>query len=179
MAHEAADRTGTMTLPLAAARPSDVGRLLRELESIDNALLQSKLKSGDSTKPPKVSRLMEQTEEANGLDLSRPDDRARLKRFLEGVKASSPVFHISFNADPAPAFIEKLMAWFRREVHPSLLLNIGLEPNIGAGCILRTVNKQFDMSLRQDFVDKRGLLLERLSKPATPPAPPPAAKETS
>ena len=114
-------------------------------------------------KLPKTSKLMDQLVHVNRLNLLKDDDRAGLKRFLEDVKKRSPVMHISFSADPSTGFLDKLMAWLRREIHPSVLLTIGLQPNIGAGCIVRTTNKQFDFSLRQDFANKRGLLLQHIS----------------
>jgi len=38
-----------------------------------------------------------------------------------------------------------------------------LQPTIAAGCIVRTTNKYFDFSLRQDFTDKRELLLKQIA----------------
>jgi hypothetical protein len=41
-------------------------------------------------------------------------------------------------------------------------MTVGVQPTIAAGCIMRTTNKYFDFSLRQDFEGKRDLLLEEL-----------------
>jgi hypothetical protein len=184
-----------MQLPLLVTSPVDVGRLLRELEVVDDKFLQLGLRAsaasmaigdqddpapsskestgpaehpkGTSTKLPRISRLLDQTIQLNQLNLLQTADRATLQQFLTAVQQQSPLLHISFSSDPAPAFVEKLMAWLRQEIHPSVLLIIGLQPTIGAGCILRGTNKQFDLSLRQDFLGKRQLLLETL---LTPPA---------
>ena len=126
---------------------------------------------------PKTSHLMDQIIQLNKLNLLQPPHRAALKQFLEAVKRQSPVLHISFSADPSPAFIEKLMAWLRKEIHPLVLLTVGLQPNIGAGCIVRTANKQFDFSLRQDFLEKRDLLRSQLGLPPPEPAVTPPAPE--
>lgn len=178
-AHET-HKKKALALPIAAARPSDITRLSAELESIDNVLLQTKLKSGAEDKLPKISHLMERTLDANDLDILKPTDRATLKKFLDEVVSQAPVFHISFSTDPPAPFMEKLMSWFRREIHPSLLLTVGLQPDIGAGCVLRTTNKQFDFSLRQDFENKQGLLMKQIAE-LTSPAPyvAPAAKTPS
>lgn len=167
MAREATPEPKSMTLPFSVASPADVGRLTHELELIDNALLQHQLRGGGTgAKLPKTSRLMDQTVEFNRLNLLSQADRAHLKQFLESIKRRAPVIHMSFSADPSPRFLEQLMTWLRKEIHPAVLLTIGLQPNIGAGCILRTTNKQFDFSLRQSFKKKRNLLLERLSQPS-------------
>lgn len=157
----------SLTLPLLVASPADLGRLIRELEMIDNNLLQLGLRQGgDKVKMPKTSKLMDETIELNKLNLLHETDRKLLSTFLLQVKTKAPVLHISFSVDPSVSVIEKLMTWLRREIHPLVLLTIGLQPNIGAGCIVRTTNKYFDLSLGQDFASKRELLMSKLS-PAT------------
>lgn len=154
----------SLVLPVSVASPGDVGRLLMELEDINETLLQLGLrKGGDEVKMPKTGKLMDQTVEVNKLNLLRETDRVRLEHFLTDIKQRSPVLHISFSADPSPTFTDKLMTWLRKEIHPFVLITVGLQPTIGAGCIVRSTNKQFDFSLQQDFVKKRDLLISRLS----------------
>jgi hypothetical protein len=50
-----------------------------------------------------------------------------------------------------------------------------LQPTLGAGCVVRTTNRQFDFSLRQDFARKRDLLLEKLVPEAPQKSEAPAA----
>ena len=151
-------------LPLLVVGPIDVGRLLRELDTVDEHLHQTELRTkAPATEVPKLSQLMQQTVELNKLDLLQPADRQRLLELLSLVKKDAPLLHISFSADPNAAFVEKLMAWLRREIHPLVLVTIGLQPNLGAGCIVRSTNKLFDCSLRQDFMNKRELLMEKLA----------------
>lgn len=162
-------------LPVLVTSPVDVGRLIREVETIDETLEQLTLrKTGDEIKMPKTTQLMDQMVELNKLNLLVLADRQLLKQFLEQVKSGAPVLHVSFSADPNTAFIEKLMAWLRREIHPLVLMTVGLQPNIGAGCIIRTTNKYFDLSLKQDFTKKTALLRDALI-PAPTVAPAPAA----
>jgi hypothetical protein len=167
----------TPILPAAIVGPVDVGRLIRELEGIDDAFLQLNLrKSGGLTKLPKTTLLLDQVVSENQLNLLQEADRKLLLGFLNEIHAHSPRIHASFGAAPTEVFLEKLMSWLRREINPWLLLTVGLQPNIGAGCVIRTNNRYFDMSLKQNFIDKRGLLIEKLI-PDTVVAPPPA--ETS
>jgi hypothetical protein len=171
VAHKAADKVRELKLPVMVSGPTDIGRLFRELELIDQALLQLGLRKGGSeVKMPKTSRLMDQVIETNKLNLLHKLDRTELEHFLNAIKEKSPVLHMSFSADPSPGFIEKLMTWLRKEIHPQLLLTIGLQPTIGAGCIVRTTNKQFDFSLREDFLSKRELLLGQIAAPGVQPA---------
>lgn len=165
-------RKETLKLPALVARPADVGRLLRELEALDEKMLQSKLRTGKAPESlPRTSSLMEQIAEINELDLLHVTDRHELHSFLKAVHDKAPVFHMSFNADPSTAVIEKVITWFRTEVHPQILLNVGLQPNLGAGSVLRTTNKVFDLSLRQDFARKRDVLMQKLTEGVAVPAP--------
>jgi F0F1-type ATP synthase delta subunit len=156
-------------LPLLVAGPVDVGRLQRELSELDEKLTQRELKrQTGEVKLPKTTQLMDQTLELNKLNLLIHEDRKRLTDFLEDVKSKAPVLHISYSADPSTAFIEKIMAWLRREIHPLAMMTIGLQPNIAAGCIVRSTNKYFDLSLRKDFDKKRELLRDALTPAVAP-----------
>jgi hypothetical protein len=162
MAHE-----NHAKLPPLVVGPVDVGRLTREIESINDAMMQLKLRQNGETaknaKLPETSGLMDQVVEYNKLNLLHEADRNILLGFLKHIKAKAPIMHVSFSADPSAAFLEKIMVWLRREIHPYTLMTVGLQPNIGAGCVLRTTNKYFDLSLRQSFAEKRGLLIDKLN----------------
>lgn len=158
----------SLKLTTAVVSPSDVGRLLRELEKVEEHLQQLHVRDKDKEITlPSIGKRLEMLVALNSLNLLHEKDRQSLKDFLDAVKAKAPVLHISFSSDPSPSFLEKLMVWLRREINPLVLLTIGLQPAIGAGCMLRTTNKYFDMSLRQTFIEKRHLLLEQLIPAAT------------
>lgn len=153
-----------LIMPVLVSSPVDIGRLLRELADINEILLQLHIRKGGSeVKMPKTSHLMDQIIEVNKLNLLHEEDRKLLQHYLLQVKDKSPVIHMSFSADPSVAFMEKLMAWLRKEIHPQVLVTVGLQPNIGAGCIIRTINHQFDFSLKQDFAKKRDMLLASIA----------------
>lgn len=171
-------------LPVAVATPSDIGRMLRELETVDSLLLQQSL-GGKVAAAPKLSSLLEKTVAANKLDITDANNRKRLQAFLALVRKSAPVLHMSFSADPTVPFMEQLLAYLRREIHPLILVSVGLQPNLGAGCVVRSTNKYFDMSLRKNFENSKTILVDKLADirkvantptiqtatPAPPPAP--------
>jgi F0F1-type ATP synthase delta subunit len=164
VAHETAVEDQTLELPLLVSSPVEIGRLIRELEDIDEKLRQLGLRdAGSEVKMPQTTRLMDQIVELNELNLLHAIHREALKKLLADVKATAPALHMSFSADPSPAFIEKLMSWLRREIDPQLLLTVGLQPNLGAGCMVRSTNHQFDFSLREDFIKKKPVLVEKLA----------------
>jgi len=161
MSSPAAD--AILQLPVEIASRVDVGRLLREVEQIDSFLKQAAIRQpGTPVKVPKTSRLLDDFVSGNKLNLLQDADRARVLSFLVMVKAKAPLLHMSFGVDPAPAFVMKLMTWLRTEIHPLVLLQVGLQPTIGAGCVVRTTNKYFDFSLREHFKKQRPLLISKL-----------------
>lgn len=150
-------------LPIVVASPVDLGRLIREAESIDNALTQDALRTGaESSILPKLSELLQQTVEMNKLNLLHDKDRKLLNQFLVSIRDRAPRMHMSFSADPSPQFSAKLTSWLRENIHPLVLITIGLQPNIGAGAVIRTTNKYFDFSLGKELAKNRKLLMEQL-----------------
>ncbi len=151
-------------LPVSIVGPVDLGRLIRELENLDSALMQSNIRGDtDAAKLPKTTTLMDQTLSLNKIELSKATDRKRLHEFLVDIREQAPTMHVSFSTDPSPLFLDKLVTWLRKEMHPLLLLTVGIQPNIGAGCVVRTTNKYFDFSLRQHFSKQTALLMKELS----------------
>lgn len=153
----------TLQLPLSVVSKVDVGRLLREVEAIDSFLNQAAIRQpGTTVKMPKTSRLFDETLEVNKLNVLHEVDRKHLTEFLTSVKAHAPMLHMSFSADPSPIFTQRLVTWLRANIHPVVLLQVGLQPNIGAGCVVRTTNKYFDFSLRTRFEEKGPMLADLL-----------------
>lgn len=158
-----AEEEKTLTLPINATSRSDVSRLLREVDGLEEFLRQAAIRTpGTALQLPKTSRLFDELTNANQLNMLREEDRNRLRTFLTVVRAKAPVLHMSFSADPSPLFMQKLVQYLRSEIHPLVLVSTGLQPHIGAGCIVRSTNKIFDFSLRKHFTEKRSLLIEKL-----------------
>ena len=152
-----------MTLPTMVISPVDVNRLQRELEALEAFLQQAKIRHpGEVVKLPSTSRLFEELARSNHLNLLKATDRQRAATFLKDIKTNSPVLHISFATDPSAAFLKQLIIWLRNNIHPQVLVRVGLQPTIAAGCTIRTSNKVFDFSLRQRFLQRRHLLVEAL-----------------
>src|SRR5262249_45080031 len=118
-------------------------------------------------KLPKTSRLLDELSASNKLNLLDAKIREELIGFLADVAEHAPVIHISFASDPSSAFMEKIVHWFRINVNPSILVRVGLQPTLAAGCVVRTANRSFDMSLRASLERNRKLLSESLIQQVT------------
>lgn len=158
------EQASALVLPISVIGRVDLGRLIREVELLDEFLRQAAIREpGSTVKLPRTSRLMDDVIQVNRLNVLLEPERRRLMDFLLDVRKQAPMLHMSFSADPSPLFTQKLVTWLRREIHPCVLLQVGLQPNIGAGCVIRTANQYFDFSLRQHFLDTKPLLAEKLS----------------
>ncbi|HEV7454798.1 MAG TPA: hypothetical protein VGO07_06080 [Candidatus Saccharimonadales bacterium] len=162
MAHEQAAES-KLRLPALVFGRVEVRRLKRELETLNEFVSQAEIREPGKQPPiPRVSRLLEALATDNGLQLLQAAHRAQLRQFLTVVEKDAPNIHISFAIDPSAAFTSKMVNWMRANVHPFALLEVGLQPTIAAGCIIRTNNKVFDFSLREHFADAEGLLMKAL-----------------
>jgi F0F1-type ATP synthase delta subunit len=154
-------------LPLSIIGSADVRRLLRELKTIDDYLNQAAIRgSGMKVALPKVSKSLQDLADDNKHNLLYVDDRKVLRTQLETLEEKAPVIHMSFASEPSGTFINKMITWLRREIHPEVLLQVGLQPTIAAGCIVRTPSKYYDFSLRKQFDEQRPLLLQQLKETA-------------
>lgn len=138
-----------LKLPLGVVSQVDVARLLRELRDLEDYFIAAAARrSGTGIQPPKVSRMLEKVAEENKLNLLEEKSRQVLSASLNQVLGMAPLLHISFAAEPSVRALEQILNWMRSNLHPYVLLQVGLQPTIAAGCVLRTNNKVFDMSLR-------------------------------
>lgn len=154
---------GGLVLPLGVVTRSDISRSLRELSVIDDFFHQSALRGGgDARAMPTPNRALDSLARANNLNLLQADHRSALKDFLTRLKSSAPVVHLSFPSEAGDAFIAKILEWFRREAHPHVVLHIGLQPELAAGCLVRTTNKMHDFSLRKRFEESKKKLVAAL-----------------
>lgn len=137
-----------LKLPLSVVGPSDIDRLIREITSLDEFFLQSQAREHSNEHPPRLSRMLDDLVHTNTANLLLPDVRQKLKATLQQILKTAPTIHLSFAADPPPKALEKIVIWLRTNIDPNILVRVGLQPTIAAGCVLRTPNKIFDMSLR-------------------------------
>jgi hypothetical protein len=148
----------TFVLPVTVVSPTDVARLQREVEQLAEFLGQAKIRKSEEAKLPTPTEFLSDVCDANGLNLLHEADREYLIKAFEAMKGQAPLLHFSFAANPSTTFLGRLLKWLRQEIHPYALVTVGLQPGIGAGCMMRTANKYFDFSLRSHLQAQRQLL---------------------
>lgn len=166
---EATATAPSLILPIAVVSPTDIARMLKELENLDEFLRQSAIRSGGQPQTaPRYSRLLDEVVVANKLNLLQTDNREALKETFQELSEHAPVLHISFSVDPPGPYVQKIVDWLRTNIESTILVRVGLQPNIGAGCVVRTTNKSFDFSLRKFFESKHDFFMEKLHEVLTP-----------
>jgi F0F1-type ATP synthase delta subunit len=163
-------------LPILVFGVVEVRRLKREMEALDEFMRQSAIREpGKQVALPRVSRVLDALAGDNGRNLLQQSDRQELMQFLVAIEQHAPTIHMSFASDPSSAFVAQMVTWLRTNIHPQILLQIGLQPTIAAGCVVRTPSKYFDLSLRQNLSQQRAKLVEALDSIATKETAPQAA----
>lgn len=148
-----------LKLTLQLVTPADITRLQREINKLNDYFVAAGARSSDApADPPKLTRSLNQLAEQNKLNLLDSATRKQLSEDLDKIISKSPVLHISFAAEPSALALEKILAWLRDNINPEVLLRVGLQPAIAAGCVLRTPNKIFDMSVRASLQRQEPLL---------------------
>ncbi len=154
-----------LTLPDRLISSVDLARLIRELEALDESLRQTALrKAGEPTNLARSSQTLEELARLNGLQISDETQRQQMIGLLTALLEHAPRIRMGLATEPTATFTKKITTWLRTNVNPLILLEIGLQPSIAAGCTIRTNNKIFDMSLRNHFVEQRGLLVQKIAE---------------
>lgn len=153
-------KTKTFQLPVEITGHTELGRLLRELELLEGAFIKTASQEDKDELLPPAGGLLDQVVRANGYQLAEKNHRAALAAQLTKIRDHAPELHISFAAEAPPELVQKLLAWLRANIHPYALVQVGLMPSIAAGCVLRTPNKIFDMSLGAKLQEQKPYLLE-------------------
>lgn len=151
-----------LKLPGIVASRRDIIRLHREVRVFIDAVEQSVMRHDSPVKYPGISEQLRATAVENQVDLKDIKSCEKLLKNLDILKDKAPSVHISFPTEPTPDILQKLVNWFREEIDQHIVIQVGMQPTIAAGVILRTPNKQFDFSLRRHLYQNRKKLAEAI-----------------
>jgi F0F1-type ATP synthase delta subunit len=140
----------------------DITRVHRELRNYLDIITQSALRHDNPIKYPSISDNLRGIVIENKIDLKQEKECQRLLSELESIAKHAPVVHISFSNDPEPEMLYKLIQWFRDKINPNIFIQVGVQPTIAAGVVIRTPNKHFDFSIRRHLYNNKSKLAEAL-----------------
>jgi F0F1-type ATP synthase delta subunit len=150
-----------LKIPTTLISQVDVARVMRELNSLNDFFVGAAVReTGSPMKLPGLTRLLDQLAKDNQCNLLEEKQRKELYDKLNVVLGKAPLLHISFASEPSTKALERILVWLRTNIHPHTLLQVGLQPTIAAGCVLRTPNKLFDLSLRSYLAEQEPYLVQ-------------------
>lgn len=149
-----------LKLPPSIVGYSDLKRIIRTLEDREEQFISASSKGQEAIAGPSEAALIDLAN-LNQINLNDRKVCQQLKIYLDEWSDKLPKLHLSFAVEPSEQVVHKMVAWLRQNIHPGALIGIGLQPSIAAGCILRTPNKIFDLSLRS-FIDRQNEYLLEL-----------------
>lgn len=150
-----------INLPDNIVTSLDLGKIQRELFSLDQFLGASK--SHNPGKLPYTSPALQKMAKDAKINLLLEGDRSRFTKQLQFVRRTAPTVQISFASDPTSQALRPIVRWFRENGHLNTLINIGVQPNIAGGCVVRTSSQTFDFSLQKLFKTNNQSLAKALS----------------
>jgi len=153
----------SLKLPASLISPTDVARLIRELEQVENEFEQQKVHNpGASLVVPNLTRGLASLCQDNAIDIANDEARSALRAQMITIKNSAPVLHMTFASDAEPDVVSELTTWIRDKLHPLALITTGVQPNLVGGCVIRTPDHIYDFSLRERFHSHRSSFVEAL-----------------
>jgi hypothetical protein len=152
-----------LKLPGSVASRRDVIRLHREVRIFFDSVEQSIMRHENPVRYPGISEHLRAVALDNQIDLKDLKKCQQLIDDLDLIKDKAPSVHVSFPTEPTPEIMQKLVEWFRQEIDQHIVIQVGMQPTIAAGIILRTPNKQFDFSLRKHLYQNRHKLAEAIN----------------
>ena len=152
-----------LKLPQTIVGYADITRVIRLLSSREELFITAAAKKQVLSQPDDKALL--DLANLNKVDLMDQAVCRQLREALQKLVPQMPKFHISFAVEPSSQVTETIVTWLRSNIHPAALLGVGLQPTIGAGCILRTPNRVFDLSLKS-YINRQDEFLLQLIKGA-------------
>lgn len=151
-----------LKLPNTVGSRRDIIHMQREIERLLEEHLQhdiAKEQTGELRGVSKPTAMVRETLRANDMK-SDTQQLKELSQKLEAVMQRAPRIRIAFANEPDSNTYEKIVGWFRREIHPDVLLQIGVQPTIAGGCIVQAGQHRYDFSLRKRLLDKTNLFVK-------------------
>lgn len=154
-----------LKLPNLIVTKTDLRRVKREILALDQYFLSYFNKGANKeaqVSVPKMSVSLASFISENKLNVEDEIVRKTAIEFISFLTDDAPEMHISFASDPPASVLDRLITWIRNEIHPQLVLNIGVRPAIVGGCVIRTKAEIFDFSFAKGIEENSAELAETL-----------------
>lgn len=155
-------------LPNFVVSKRDIIKMQRYIELYLDAMLQQRVSKSTAQvdrATPKLTKKIEDLFSQNHLDPNEVSLKA-VHGKLEEIKEHAYNVRIAFASEPSDEVIGRVADWFRREIDNTILLQVGVQPSIAAGCVLQTGPHRYDFSLRQQLLGSTAKFITIMTKMA-------------
>ena len=152
-------------LPTNIVSKTDVSRLVKEFERIDNALTTAAVRQkagGGETERPAMSEQLASFLDKNAVNLENTTERTSFVKQLRLLKDKAPIVHMTFAVVADAESLQQLALWYRESIHPQTVIDVHIQPALVAGVYLRTPNHIHDLSLRAKLHGQHDALVQEL-----------------
>ncbi len=139
-----------LKLPTSVVGPQDLLHLEREADRLVEELLQARVAKEQAGAERSISRpgvRLSDLFKVNGLEFDE-QTLPQVSRQLHQLRTQAPRVRLSLAGEPGDDSMSKVVEWFRKEVHPQVLVQLGVQPAIAAGCVLHTSKRRYDWAIR-------------------------------
>lgn len=155
----------SLHLPPNVISRVDVARLVAEAERIDNLYTADAAHTKVGDTHHEDIRFTDQFAafiEANSITLDDSHVRTVLIKELRQLHHKVPTMHMTFAVTADPEGLAQLTDWLRKNVHPQVVIETGLQPGLVAGAYVRTPNHIYDFSVRAALREHESVLTDEL-----------------
>lgn len=153
-----------LRLPPDVYSPDQLGIVLWELGDVSaklrDAAHREAVTKGQAEAEIHTSALLMNVLQTAGVSSRDLKALEQLQSEIKAVRDQAPTVHMMLAALPNRAMKRLIVEWFRRELHPQLLLTFSARGDIGGGFILRAGSKQYDFSFRARILANKQRLVE-------------------
>lgn len=164
-----------LVLPSFLATKGEVHKMLTELLQIEKFLDEAKMRQpGTKLSLPQTTADLDKFADANGRNVLNHDHRGEMARFLRAVYKYAPEIAVMVSPNAEKQLIDKIIEWFRQNVHAQTLISRSDQARLNGGAIIRIKHKSYDFSLNSRLAIADSVLASGLSGQKEPVAQNPA-----
>ena len=145
-----------LLLPDDLYSPDQLSVAMLELGDYQNALHDVGVRATAGTKKQvetiEPSALLASIAKANDIDLANPASLDVLHTQLEDMMNKAPIAHITLAAAPNHSIKQQLVAWFRQQISPTMLLTFAAYSDMGGGIVVQAGSHVYDFSFKRQLL---------------------------
>lgn len=144
-------------LPETLQGPEQIEAALLDLGRLGDSLRRSKEKTAtDDEFLTRAQAILDPLEQ----EIWTPELIDEVARRLETIKSTAPMVRVTLPGLPSPKLRIELVSWFRKEIHPQVLVSFSLNRLLAGGMVLRAGSSIYDFSFSGALLKQRSKLAD-------------------